>query len=121
MVSWKNIGALLLFLGVLTLINAPFDWFSLGLTRAFLRRGIELGGWWPYFLALLDAASALLIVALLLGSMVIGVQLFDHLALLGGGKAAILPLQPLFDGIKAHPEAPEFWWVYVLLLNRTYK
>jgi hypothetical protein len=29
------------------LLNAPFDWASLGLTRALLRRGLELGGWWP--------------------------------------------------------------------------
>jgi hypothetical protein len=34
----------LMFLGLLTLINAPFDWASLGLTRALLRRGLELGG-----------------------------------------------------------------------------
>src|SRR5262249_43990762 len=32
----------LLFLGLLTLLNAPFDWASLGLTRALLRRGLEL-------------------------------------------------------------------------------
>jgi hypothetical protein len=31
---------------------------SLGLTRALLRRGLELGGWWPYLLALVDAALA---------------------------------------------------------------
>jgi hypothetical protein len=42
-------GPLLLFLGLLTLLNAPFDWASLGLTRALLRRGLELGGWWPSF------------------------------------------------------------------------
>jgi hypothetical protein len=36
-------GALLLFLGLLTLLNAPFDWASLGLTRALLRRVSNLG------------------------------------------------------------------------------
>ena len=44
--------------GLLTLLNAPFDWASLGLTRALLRRGLELGGWWPYLLALVDAPEA---------------------------------------------------------------
>jgi len=48
-------GPLLLFLGLLTLLNAPFDWASRGLTRALLRRGLERGGWWPYLLALVDA------------------------------------------------------------------
>src|SRR5262249_58832436 len=78
--TWRLVGPLLLFLGLLTLINAPFDWASLGLTRALLRRGLELGGWWPYVLALADALAAAVIIALLAITMVIGVQAFDHLA-----------------------------------------
>jgi hypothetical protein len=39
---WQILGPLLLILGLLTLLNALFDWFSLGLTRALLRRGLEL-------------------------------------------------------------------------------
>jgi hypothetical protein len=114
--SSKVGGPLLLFLGLLTLLNAPFDWASLGLTRALLRRGLELGGWWPYLLALVDAALAAVIIALLALTMVIGVQAFDELAVHGGGKA-VLPLDTLFDGIATHPEAPEYWWVYALLLS----
>jgi hypothetical protein len=61
--------------------------------------------------------------------MVIGVQTFDALAVHGGGTP-VLPLVldsihgrpargriPLLDGIAAHPEAPEYWWVYALLLS----
>ena len=55
---WQITGPLVLFLGLLSLLNAPFDWASLGLTRALLRRGLELGGWWPYALALVDAGLA---------------------------------------------------------------
>jgi hypothetical protein len=113
---WDRSGPLLLFLGLLTLLNAPFDWASLGLTRALLRRGLELKGWWPFFLALADAVAAAVIIALLALTMVIGVQTFDALAVHGGGKA-VLPLTPLFDGIAAHPELPEYWWVYALLLS----
>ncbi|MFZ0506776.1 MAG: hypothetical protein WBE85_11570 [Methylocella sp.] len=69
--SWGGVGPLLFFLGLLTLLNAPFDWASLGLTRALLRRGPELGGWYPYFLALVDAALATLIIALLALTMVL--------------------------------------------------
>jgi hypothetical protein len=118
LVFWTefHLGALLLFLGLLTLLNAPFDWASLGLTRALLRRGLELGGWWPYFLALLDALLAGVIIALLALTMVIGVQAFDALAVHGGGKP-VLPLTPLFNGLAAHPEAPEYWWIYALLLS----
>jgi hypothetical protein len=115
-VIWGEVGPLLLFLGLLTLLNAPFDWASLGLTRALLRRGLELGGWWPYLLALLDALLAGVIIALLALTMVVGVQAFDALAAHGGGKP-ILPLIPLFNGLAAHPEAAEYWWIYALLLS----
>jgi hypothetical protein len=114
--TWGIAGPLLLFLGLLTLLNAPFDWASLGLTRALLRRGLELGGWWPYLLACVDAALAGVIIALLALTMVIGVQAFDELALHGGGKP-VLPLDALFDGIAKHPAAPEYWWAYALLLS----
>jgi hypothetical protein len=116
--SWRVTGSLLLVLGLLTLINAPFDWASLGLTRALLRRGLELGGWWPYLLALVDALAAAVIIALLAITMVIGVQTFDNLAEhAGGADARVLPLDKLFDGIAAQPLAPEYWWVYALLLS----
>jgi hypothetical protein len=112
------VGPLVLFMGLLTLLNAPFDWASLGLTRALLRRGLELGGWWPYLLALVDACLAGIIIALLALTMVIGVQAFDELAMHGGGeKAAVLPLGELFEGIAKNPGAPEYWWVYALLLS----
>jgi hypothetical protein len=115
---WRPGGPLLLFLGLLTLLNAPFDWASLGLTRALLRRGLELGGWWPYLLALVDACLAGVMIALLALVMVMGVQAFDELAVHGGGeKAAVLPLDVLFDGITKNPGAPEYWWVYALLLS----
>jgi hypothetical protein len=113
-------GPFLLFLGLLTLLNAPFDWASLGLTRALLRRGLELGGWWPYVLALVDAALAGVIVALLALTMVIGVQALDELAVHGGGKP-VLPLDTFFDGIAQNPAAPEYWWAYALLSSRQYR
>jgi hypothetical protein len=108
----------LLFLGLLPLLNAPFDWVSLGLTRALLRRGLELGGWWPYALSLVDAGlTAVIIVALTLTT-VVGVQAFDELASYAQGNGA-LSLGNLFGGIEAHPEAPEYWWAYALLLSTT--
>jgi hypothetical protein len=112
------LNSLSLFMGLLTLLNAPFDWASLGLTRALLRRGLELGGWWFLVLALADALMAAFIIALLalIINMVIGVQAFDDLAVRGGSKP-LLPLGPFFDGIAARPTAPEFWWAYALLFS----
>jgi hypothetical protein len=65
-------------------------------------RGLELGGWWPYGLALVDAVLASVIVAALALVMVIGVQGFDGLAVHGGGTP-VLPLDAFFKGIAAHP------------------
>jgi hypothetical protein len=116
--GWPIAGALLLFLGLLTVVNAPFDWASLGLTRALLRRGLELGAWWPYALALADGMIAAGIIALLTIVAVISVQAFDTLAVFSGGeRAVLLPLNDLFDGIATKPAAAEFWWVYAMLLS----
>ncbi len=58
------------------------------------------------------------IITLLTVVCVLGVQVFDDLAVLSGGDdASVLPLSDLFNGIEAHPSAPEFWWVYALLLS----
>jgi hypothetical protein len=116
---WDTTGPLLLFFGLSTLVNAPFDWVSLGLTRALVRRGLELGAWWPYILALADAvcAAGIIITALTIVS-VLSIQLFDELAANTAGESArFLPLGPLFDGIETQPSAPEFWWVYAMLLS----
>jgi hypothetical protein len=113
---WGLLGPLLLFLGLLTLLNAPFVWASLGVTRALLRRGLELGGWWPYALGIVDAALAALIIAGLALTIVVGVQTFDALAK-HGGDAPVLPLELLFSGIAVRPSAPEYWWIYALLLS----
>jgi hypothetical protein len=114
--AWEEIGPALLFLGLLPLLNAPFDWASLGLTRALMRRGLELGGLWTYALALLDAGVAAMIIAALALTMVVGVQAFDAFAVRGGGKP-VLPLSTLFSGIASNPSAPEYWWLYSLLLS----
>lgn len=116
--TWHHTGPLLLFLALLTLLNAPFNWASLGLTRALLQRGLELGGWWPYLLGIVDAFFAGVIVSLLALSVVVGVQAFNHLAVYGGGdRAVVLPLDQLIDGIAQNPAEPEYWWLYALLLS----
>ena len=115
-IFWQSYGAFLLFLGLLTLLSAPFDWISLGLTRGLLRLGLQLEGWWPYFLALLDACLAAMIVALFELVMVVGVQTFDELAIHGGGKA-VMDLDFLFDSLAKDPAAPRNWWIYALLLS----
>ena len=66
----------------------------------------------------LDAVIAAGVIALLTVVCVAAVDIFNAMALLRGGpKAIILPLGDLFDGIEKHPGAPEYGWVYLMLLS----
>jgi hypothetical protein len=114
--NWIYAAPLVLILCVLTLLNAPFDWLSLGLTRAFLRLGVERGGWMPYVFALADALVAVALIVVLACTMVVVIQAFNMVAVLGGAPPT-LPLEPLFAGIARNPSAPEYWWIYALLLS----
>jgi hypothetical protein len=116
--SWEVTGPALLVVGVLTLVNAPFDWFAIGLTRALLRRGLAPGGRGPFFYAALDALVAPLVIGLLAFVAVLAVQTFDDIAVLRAGVGArTLPLPPLFDGLEKRPGDPEFWWLWLMLFS----
>jgi hypothetical protein len=86
------------------------------LSRSLITLRLQLKGWWPYFLAVVDASLAAGVIALLAITMMLGVQTFDQLAVHGGGNR-ILPLGRLFDRPAASPYAPEYWWLYALLLS----
>jgi hypothetical protein len=86
------------------------------LRRSLITLRLQLKGWWPYFLAVVDASLAAGVIALLAITMMLGVQTFDQLAVHGGGNR-ILPLGRLFDRLAASPYAPEYWWLYALLLS----
>jgi hypothetical protein len=116
--SWTFAGPMLLFFGLLTLVNAPVDWLAIGFTRALLRRGLSLGGWWPFLFALLDILVAAILVSVLAFAMVLAIQTFDDIAVLGAGsRARVLSLGPLFEGLESTPNAYEYWWVWILLFS----
>ncbi|HEX4637411.1 MAG TPA: hypothetical protein VH189_14590 [Rhizomicrobium sp.] len=118
--AWPAVGPILLFYGLLPALNAPFLWFSVGLTRCLLWLGLERKSWWPYFYALVDAAMAVLVIVLLVIVMVVGIQTLNLMAMKGSGRP-ILPVVPLlnavFDSLRKRALDPEYWWVYTLLLS----
>lgn len=118
--AWPAMGPLLLFYGLLPALNAPFLWLSVGTTRALLWLGLERKGWWPYFYALLDAAVAVLVVVMLVGVIVVGVQTLDLVAMRAGAPP-VLPVAPLLDavidGFKTKSFRAEYWWIYTLMLS----
>lgn len=116
--SWITAGVLLLVFGVLTLVNAPFDWVAIGLTRALLRRGLAPGGCGPYFYALIDAIVAVPLIMLLSFVTVVAVQTFDDIAVLrAGSQARIMPLCPLFERLENNPGDATLWWIWLMLFS----
>lgn len=118
-IGWLDAETLLLILGLFTLVNATFDWLSLGLTRFLLRYGIEKGGYWPYALAIVDAIVASLLITILALAMAWSTDLFNFLAEQGGGEQArVLPPSRFYLGmLERDPAAPEFWWLYATLFS----
>jgi hypothetical protein len=108
--------SLLLFLGLFTLLNAPFDWASLGLTRALLRLGLQNGGYWPLYTAILDALAAVVLTAALALVMMIGTQAFSDVEQ-ANGVAITLSLPALFHRLDTAPLASDNWWLYATLLT----
>lgn len=103
--------SIILFLGFLPLLNALFDFLSIGLTRLYLRRG--LAGWGPWHVATFAFVDLLMALVTMVGLVVaiIGVL---HLA-------NTVAAQPLIDlgatlrDIHAHPG--EYWWLYLTLFS----
>lgn len=112
------LGPILLYYGLLPSLNAPFLWFAVGLTRAFLWLGLEKKGLWPYIFALVDAAASILGVVVLVAVMVIGVQTLNLMATQGGGEE-IFPLKSLLSAVTFGPQGYDFraenWWAYTVL------
>lgn len=106
-------------LPLLTLVNAPFDWLALGITRALLRKGLEQGGGWPLFWGAVDLLISLVTVALLAIVVLIITQLFNAVATYGGAREMVFdPLLALRD--LAQPELrnqPKYYWLYFMLLT----
>ena len=117
--NWQRIGGILYFLPLLTLINAPFDWLALGITRGLLRKGLEKGGLWPLGLGVIDLLISLFIVALLGVAVLIVTQIFNATTVVGGADKLVFdPLPALHDlatpGLR---NQPQYYWLYLMLLT----
>lgn len=117
--GWRDGGPLLLFFGLLTMVNAPFDWTSLGLTRFLLRRGLDRGGVWPYFYAVVDAVAGSMLITVLAVALTVAIDGFNSVAVLRGGDAARIlpPMRDYLAALRVNPSAYEYWWLYVTILT----
>ena len=106
------------FLALLPLLNAAWDWVSLGVSRGLLA-GIFHGlhrGWVPLAWGLADFILAFLFMAGLVAMVVAAVAYLNVLSV-GGGGTLMVDLQGLFTGLRADPGNPEFYWIYFMLLS----
>lgn len=110
--------ALILFLPVFALVNAPFDWLSLGFTRWLMRMGLDKGGWWPVWLAFVDLVAAFVCLVILSVALLLVVQAFNLSVQAQGGDVVFDPRPVLRD--LASPQTrwePEYWWIYATVFS----
>ncbi|MGF1561215.1 MAG: hypothetical protein ACFB3T_03430 [Geminicoccaceae bacterium] len=106
-----DLSALIVFLGVLPLVNGLFDYGSLGVTRWLLRRGMRTGGH-PVLTGIADAAAALVFFTLL------GVTLIGVLHGLNQLSATpVLDLSALFTDLRDPARRWDYLWLYAMLFS----
>jgi hypothetical protein len=116
---WSWTVRVMYFIPLLALVNAPFDWAALGITRGLLRKGLEKRGLWPLGLGLLDLVISLLTIALLSITVLIVTQIFNATTMLGGTEKTVFdPLDALRDlANPATRDQPKYYWLYFMLLT----
>lgn len=111
-----TLWTLIFILSVLPLVNLPFDFASLGLTRALLRRGCEADAPSPFLLGVIDVLLAAILLLLLAAALVVAVQAADAIA--WRLKATtFLNVAAVLDQIGDNPRDPANWWIYFLLFS----
>ncbi|MEM1389528.1 MAG: hypothetical protein AAGG45_00475 [Pseudomonadota bacterium] len=107
---------LLVFLGVLPLLNALFDWLSIGFTRWLLNTGLRKGGWWGLAFAMVDLIVAALALFALMIVTIGFLEWLNALSAAGGGNP-VLDIRGLIETLKTDPDNPSVWWIYVTIFT----
>jgi hypothetical protein len=112
--------SLILMMGGLPLVNLPFDWASIGVTRALLRRGCDRRGAGitrlPTLLGLLDFLLGVALLTLLALALIATLTAADAILLHAGARQEFDAIG-LIDKIAADPGDPAHGWVYFTLLS----
>jgi hypothetical protein len=107
-------------MGGLPLVNLPFDWASIGVTRALLRRGCDRRGAGitrlPTLLGLLDFLLGVALLTLLALALIATLTAADAILLHAGARQEFDAIG-LIDKIAADPGDPAHGWVYFTLLS----
>jgi hypothetical protein len=106
-----GVTSLLLFLILLPLVNALFDYLSIGTTRAMLRRGTRMPGRALVF-GTLDVSLALAFFVVLRGVLIVLVVAMNTAA-----GTDLVNLQSLFADLRSGERAGDYWWLYATIFS----
>ncbi|HTQ33725.1 MAG TPA: hypothetical protein VMI30_06110 [Stellaceae bacterium] len=101
---------------IVPLANMPFDWLSVGLTRALLRRGCEPGALSPLWLGLIDFGFGLILLFLLAAALIAALQAADAI-LVHFHSDPVARVIALLDNIRDSPRDPANYWAYITLFS----
>lgn len=102
-----------LMLSGLPLLNALFDWISIGVTRKLLKAGLARPGWRPFAYAILDMLAA---IALLFALLVVSLVFIHGLNLLAGSIGSE-PTLDVTKTLETQPGDPSLWWIYITVFT----
>ena len=109
------IASLFAFLTLLPLVNAVFDWLSLGATRFFLRRAQHDA--WPLANTLLDLAVGLALIVPLALAITAALQGINVIAAAGGARQTWIDVPNILATIRHAPTDMAVWWIYVTVFS----
>ena len=110
---------ILIFLGLLPLVNSPFDWISLGITRSLLYSIVDKvhGGVIAFFWSVFDIVIALLLLFGIMASTTAVISFANYLFQQGGHYGPIIDLNLVFNDLQNNPFDSRYTWLYLMFLS----
>ena len=109
---------LLIGLVLLPLVNAPFDWASIGLTRWLLRKNLATQSARLRLLySAVDFFGAMALLVVLSVAAIIAIEGFNAAGRAGGMTAPMVDLPTILGDIRADPYAGKHFWIYFALFS----
>ncbi len=104
-------------LPLLSIVNALYDWLSIGLTRYLIRLGIRLGGIWPLIVAIVDIGVGLFLLIGLSVSIIYTAAAFTHSAQ-SVGLTTPLKIDTIIGGYTdVNQDVSGNLWVYLIIFT----
>jgi hypothetical protein len=107
---------MLVMTAIVPLINVPFDWLSVGFTRALLRRGCERNAPSPLWLGIADLIIGIVLMILLAATLILTLQSVDWLTA-RPDRPALIDVPARLIRLYQAPTAAENWWIYLTLFT----